>query len=312
LESLTAIAAFTCAAQLRSFVAAGRQLGVSASAVGKCVARLETQLGARLLNRTTRRVSLTEEGEVLYERCVRILGELEEAKALVSRSCAAPKGRLRVEMPSALGRLKVVPALPTFMERYPELEMDLIFADRIGNPIEACIDVLVSTTELPDSRLIARQLARQRLGVYAAPVYLERNGIPREPEELRCQDCLGLHYGGGERQRYWRFRRGERDLQMMISGRLNCSNSEVLVQAAIAGLGFVQVPDYMANPGLKQSKLQEVLSDYRPIGPSICAVWPSNRHLLPRVRVFVDFLTELFAPALPSKDGLDGYCQLNE
>lgn len=238
-ESLSGIVAFTRSAQLKSFAAAGRQLGISASAVGKNVARLEARLGVRLLHRSTRRVTLTEEGESFYARCVHILEELSEAEASVSQNCEAPSGRLRVEMPGRLAPL--------------------------------------------------------RLGIYAAPAYLERCGVPEQPEDLRGHDCLGLHYLGGDRERRWRFRQRGQDIEIPIAGRLSCSNRDAQVEAASAGLGLVQVPDYAAKAAVDSGALREVLSDWRPIGPPICAVWPSNRHLLPRVRVFVDFLVGLFA-----------------
>lgn len=293
MQSLTGIVAFVRTAQLKSFAAAARQLGVSPSAVGKSVARLEDHLGLRLLNRTTRSISLTPEGALFFEHCVRILEQLTEAENVVASGQATPRGRLRVDLPVTLGRVAIVPALPAFTQSYTELELDISFNDRLVDPIEEGVDVVVRIGEVPDSRLIARRLGRQGLVTCAAPAYLERFGIPQHPHELRSHECLRYKHPSSGRHRLWRFRVAERDSEIAASGRFSFSDGEALVQAAVCGLGIVQVPDYMAQTQLQQGRLQPLLDAYRPPETPISVLWPSNRHLSPKVRAFVDFLLNI-------------------
>ena len=195
MESLSGILAFVHAARLRSYVAAGAQLGISASAVGKSVARLEDGLGVRLLNRSTRRISLTEEGELFLERCARIVRELEEAEAEVTRGRQSPRGRLRVSLP-AIGYRMLVPLLPEFTRRYPEIELDLDFSDRIVDLIGEGVDVAMRSGSFADSRLKARPLGAYRFAVVASPAYLAARGAPLKPVDLGEHARLAFRHAG--------------------------------------------------------------------------------------------------------------------
>ncbi len=290
MESLRGILAFTRAAQLRSFVAAGELLSLSASAVGKSVARLEERLGVRLINRTTRRLSLTEEGAAFLEHCLRILGELEEAEETLARGRAEARGRLRVAMPATFARLQVLPALPDFLDRHPNLEVEAVLGERWVDPVEEGMDVVVRIGPVPVSRLIARRVGWQRLVSCASPAYLARRGVPATPEALGEHDCLGYSDASGGRRHRWRFAVDGREMAMPVNGRLSFNDSEALVQAAVAGLGVVQVPEYVARDALADGRLQAVLGEFLALGEPISVVWPGNRHLSPRVRAFVDLL----------------------
>lgn len=299
MEGLTAFCAFAHAVELRSFAAAGRRLGVSASAVSKSIARLENRYGVRLLNRTTRSISLTAEGATFYGHCVRILAEIEEAELAIARGCASPSGLLRVDMPMALGRLGIIPALPRFLERYPQIEIDVNLNDCVANLVEEGIDVAVRIGGSADSRLISRRLAPHRLCICAAPSYLERCGTPRQPYDLRAHNCLNFRSPTTGRLWLWRFRSGGEEIELRVPGNLTFDNGEALTEAAVAGLGIIQVPSYMVAAAIRIGALQLLLGEYAVEHSSIAVVFPQNRHLSPKVRAFVDFLIELVSPEPP-------------
>lgn len=299
MEGLTALCAFAHAVELKSFAAAGRRLGISASAVSKSVARLEDRYGVRLLNRTTRSISLTAEGAAFYDRCVRILVELEEAELAIAQRCASPSGLLRVDMPVALGRLGIIPALPRFLERCPKVEIDASLNDCITNLVKEGIDVAVRIGGGADSRLVSRRLAPHRLCTCAAPSYLERCGIPRQPDDLLNHNCLNFRFPTTGRLKLWRFQSGGEKRELRAPGNLTFDNGEALIEAAVAGLGIIQVPSYMVTAAIEAGALRLLLREYAIENSSIAVVYPQNRHLSPKVRAFVDFLIELVSPEPP-------------
>jgi DNA-binding transcriptional LysR family regulator len=304
MDKFAAIAGFAQVVEAGSFSGAAQRSGLSKSALSKQVAHLEEQLGARLLNRTTRRLSLTEVGAAFYERCTRIVHEMEEAELAVSHLHATPRGVLKVNAPMTFGHLHLAPAIADFLVRYPEIRVDLALSDRIVDPIEGGFDVTIRVAVLPDSRLIARRLAPNRLVVCGAPEYFDRHGEPRTPEELARHNCLNYTYLSKSHD-LWRFvgPRGEQSVR--VSGNFKANNGDTLQAAAIAGLGLVWMPTFIVGASLQAGALRAVLVKYEDRTTSIWALYPRARHLAPKVRAFVDFLAARFGRHL-SWDGAPG------
>ncbi|MDE1169538.1 MAG: LysR family transcriptional regulator [Pseudomonas sp.] len=291
MESLSGLTAFVRAAELRSFVAAAQRLGLSASAVGKSVARLEESLGVRLLNRSTRHISLTEEGALFYARCSRVVAELEEAEAELSRSREAPRGRLRVSLP-ALGYRMLLPILPEFTRRYPEVELDLDFNDRLVDVIAEGMDAVIRSGEFLDSRLKARTLGTFRLLLVAAPHYLAERGTPTTPENLAQHACLFYRFHSNGQIQPWQLAGHEQRPPLVLPGTLTFNNIEALIGAALGGLGIAYLPDFAVSQYVRDGQLQAVLPDYTMQGGQFSLLWPGSRQTLPKLRVFVDFLAQ--------------------
>lgn len=290
MDSLSGLIAFVRTAETLSFVAAGRSLGVSASAVGKNVARLEQSVGVRLFQRSTRRVSLTDEGALFYERCRRVLEDLRDAETMLSQSALVPRGKLRVSLPT-IGYRFLMPILPEFAARYPEVELDLDFDDHILDVIEEGLDVVVRSGELADSRLMSRRLGAFRFVLCASPGYLAGHGAPQAPEDLAKHKCLRFRFPTTGKLQNWSLRREAGAGDVRIPSTMVCNNIEALRAAAIGGLGIAHMPDFLARDALAQGSLRTVL-DGDMINPGqFWALWPSSRQLSPKLRVFVDFLS---------------------
>ncbi len=295
MDNLSALAVFARVVEAGGFSAAARQLGLSKSAVSKQVSRLEDRLGARLLNRTTRRLSTTEVGAAFYQRCQRIVAEVEEAELAVSRLHGEPRGTLRVNAPMSFGILHVAPALPGFMALHPELRVDMVLNDRQVDLIEEGFDVAVRIARLTDSSLIARKLAPLRQAVCATPEYWRRHAMPARPEDLAGHNCLLYTYlpNPGE----WRFRGPEGPFTVSISGNLRVNNGDALKEAALGGLGVFLGPTFIVGEELRDGRLEAGLEEFAENEGAIYAVFPHSRHLSAKVRAFVDFLAERFAPS---------------
>jgi DNA-binding transcriptional LysR family regulator len=291
-DRLTGMAVFARVVEAHSFTAAARQLGMSKSAVSKAVAGLEDRLGARLLNRTTRRLSLTEVGRAFYERSARVVAEAEEAELAVTRLQGAPRGTLRVSAPVSFGILHLGPALPRFMERYPEVRLDIDFADRFVDLLDEGYDLAVRIGNLPDSSLVARRLAESRFVVCAAPGYWDRRGRPERPQDLAGHGCVTYAYHATPAE--WAFDGPEGRIAVRVDGALRSNNGDVARQVALAGLAVVRLPAFIVGPDLAAGRLEAVLIDYEPSPVGVFAVYPHNRHLSAKVRAFVDFLVERF------------------
>ncbi|MFC5475768.1 LysR family transcriptional regulator [Paraherbaspirillum soli] len=291
MDSLSGILAFVRSAEAGSFVGAGRTLGISASAVGKSVARLEAQMGVRLFQRSTRHIRLTTEGSLFYERCQRILDELQDAQAMLSHAAEAPRGKLRISLPN-IGYRFLLPVLPTFMQRYPEIALELDFSDRMVDVIEEGLDGAIRSGELPDSRLMARRLGSFRFMLCASPAYLAQRGTPRNPVELEQHACLRYRFQTSGKLQEWALRPAATPRELRLPTALTCNNMEAMLAAAINGLGIAYMPDFLARDALAAGSLQSVL-DADLIDPGqFWIVWPSNRQLSPKLRVFVDFVCE--------------------
>ncbi|WP_017346820.1 LysR family transcriptional regulator [Pantoea sp. A4] len=289
MDSLTTLTAFVRTAESLSFTQAAHQLGISASAVGKNVARLEQQLGVRLFHRSTRSVSLTDEGARLLERCHLIFEQLREAEAELTAAVAEPSGRLRVSLP-VIGYRLVLPMLAGFQRRYPLVELDLDFSDRMVNVIDEGFDVVIRSGEITDSRLTARTLGTFRFMVCASPEYLQRQGQPALPAELATHQLILFRFPTTGRIQPWELEgmriTGENTAQIGVT----LNNIEALVQSTRAGMGISYLPSFVVEEEIKRGELQEILVDHCQHSSQFAALWPTNRWLTPRVRCFIDYL----------------------
>jgi DNA-binding transcriptional LysR family regulator len=301
-DSLNGFMVFVQVADTRSFVAAGRQLGVSASAVGKSVARLEDKLGVRLFHRSTRSITLTAEGLLFLERSRRILAEIEAAELELSATTAAPRGRLRVSLP--LVSELMLPILADFMRQYPDIELDLDFTDRLVDVIEEGFDAVVRTGDPTDSRLSARRLGAFRQVIVAAPDYLARRGTPKVPEDLLGHDCLHYRYTHTGKVEPWPLRLpdGTPSLELPIS--MVCNNCETRVCFAERGLGIACLPDFAVRSHLADGRLVVVLPEHVGRTGAFHVLWPASKHPSPKLRALVDYLSAHVFPTSPEPGGL--------
>jgi DNA-binding transcriptional LysR family regulator len=291
-DRLDEINAFVSVSDARSFTQAARRLAVSSAQVSKLVGRLENRLGARLLNRTTRDVSLTDTGRAYLERARQLLEEFASLESSV-REQSGPRGLLRISAPVSFGSAQLVPALLDFAAAYPDVLLDVSSTDRMVNLVEDGFDVAVRIGQLSDSSLVARKLAAVRLVTCAAPAYLARAGAPETVEDL------GLHEAVIDTNvvdpTLWRFGRGSERQEVRLQGRLRFSGAAACVAAAAAGFGLTRVPAFAAAEDLRAGRLKALLCRFEPETIHVHAVYPHARHLAPKVRAFVDFLAQRYA-----------------
>lgn len=292
LESFAGLAAFVTSVETGGFAAAGRKLGVSASAIGKAVRRLEKRLGVRLLQRTTRSISPTAEGELLYVRSVRILDDVREAEDAISKTRSVPRGRLKISVPTVLGCRVLVPALPRFMADYPEVELELDFNDRLVDVVADGFDLVVRTGEVSSSRLIARKLGPHQFVTCGSPAYFAQRGVPQTPAALAEHSCLRFRFPSTGLLAEWELS-GNGEHPPLGPG-LALNDGEALVAASLAGMGIAHLPVYYVSTHLKRGQLQEVLRGYEVSRGHVWLVWPPGRKDVPKVRVFADFVRRLF------------------
>ncbi|WP_186092092.1 LysR family transcriptional regulator [Burkholderia gladioli] len=295
MDNLNGIVAFVRTAETLSFVAAGRKLGISASAVGKTIARLERSLGVRLFHRTTRRVTLTEEGRHFHERCHRILEELRDAEATLSASAQTPRGRLRVSLP-VIGYRFLLPVLPAFSARYPDIELDLDFNDRLVDVVEGGFDAVIRSGQLSDSSLMSRRLGPFRFVLCASPDYLARAGVPRGLADLAAHEGVRYRFPTTGKLQPWSLLPDGGEPPNLRCA-MTCNNMEALRGAVIAGFGIGFMPDFLARDAPAAGSLVEVLEPYSIAPGQFSILWPSSRQLSPKLRVFVDFMCEHLFPA---------------
>jgi DNA-binding transcriptional LysR family regulator len=291
-DSLSSMAVFAKVVEAQSFTAAAAALGMSKSAVSKHVSRLEDRLGARLLNRTTRRLSLTETGRAFYDRCARVVAEAEEAEEAVTRLQSEPRGTLKVNAPMSFGALHIAPAIPDFLARHPDLKIDMTLNDRFVDLVEEGYDVAIRIAKLADSSLIARRLCADRRLVVASPGYFVRAGEPKTPDDLLGHNCLSYSYMSVQDQ--WQFAIGGMQRSVAVDGNLRANNGDAIRQAVLAGLGVAILPAFIIGNDLQEGRLKVVLQEFTPARTSVYAVYPHSRHLSAKVRVFVDYLAARF------------------
>jgi DNA-binding transcriptional LysR family regulator len=296
MDSLGSLNAFVRAAEARSFTVAGRQLGVSSSAIGKAVARMEERLGVRLLHRSTRSITLTAEGALFLERCRRIFSEIEAAELELSQTHEAPRGTLRVSLP--LVGMLMMPILVAFMRAYPEIMLDLDFSDRVVDVIEEGFDAVVRFADVGDSRLMSRALGTYRRRLVAAPTYLAAKGVPLTPHELKAHACLHHRFPTSRKFERWPLGPEHAGIEGELPKTAVASTLEPLIYMAEQGLGIAYLPDFAIAHQLRERLLVTVLDDYTDLSGPLRVLWPSSRHLAPKLRAFVDFLAANLVPSV--------------
>ena len=298
MDKLGSVDAFVKAAEIRNFSEVGRQLGISSSAVGKAISRLEQRLGVRLFHRSTRSITLTPEGQLFLSRCQRIVEELEAAEAELS-AASSPKGQLRVSLP-LVGAL-LLPVLSSFIREYPEIRLELDFSDRMTNIIDEGFDVVLRTGDAADSRLVTRALGYYTPQIVAAPVYLSRHGVPASPDDLQRHACLLHRYPTTGKVDRRLLRDGDDIREMDLPALLTVNTVEPLIAMSEQGHGLAYIPNFLVRRQLAEGKLVTVLSDYETDRKVFRAVWPSGRHMSPKIRVFVDYMAKHLFPDADSR-----------
>jgi DNA-binding transcriptional LysR family regulator len=293
MDKLDAMQAFARVVALGSYAEAGRQLGLTRSAVSKGVMELEHILGARLLDRTTRRVSPTEAGLAYYERCLDILARVEETEQQVSRLHDEPKGVLKVNAPMSFGALYLGEAIADFMAAYPDLRVELLLNDRFIDPIEEGADVTIRIAALQDSSLVARKLAPARRRLVVSPSYIAEHGAPKTPDDLAAHKCLT--YGHTTLLQRWQLMKNGVALSVPVTSILCSNNGDILRSAALAGRGISDLPTFLVGPDIRAGRLRVALADYAPAELGIYALYAPNRYLAAKTRVLIDFLVKRFA-----------------
>jgi len=296
MDRFQALTAFAKVVETGSFVAAARRLGVSVSAVSRHVAELEAHLDVRLLNRTTRRLSLTESGGVFYEHCVQLLADLDEAEQSASASAVTPRGTLRLTASVTFGERHVAPAIGAFIERYPDMRFDVELSDRAVELVEEGFDAAVRIGAIGSQNLVGRTVGRTSMVCCAAPEYLRRRGEAKRPDDLAGHECLTYEYAS--QRNTWLFR--ERDgstREVKVSGAVHANSGRFLAALAVEGRGIAYEPDFIVGPDVRAGRLIPILRAFQPPPSTIQLVYPSRRHLSAKVRAFADFLRERFDKA---------------
>jgi DNA-binding transcriptional LysR family regulator len=297
LDRFATLEAFVAVARTGSFARAAEKLGLSRAMVSKHIQALEARLGARLLNRTTRQVSLTEAGRNFQQRAERLLAELEDAEGDAAQEADTPRGTLRISAPVSFGVTHVAPALAAFLAAHPGLRGDLALNDRVVDVVEEGFDLAVRIGRLPDSMLIARRLAVARLAVIASPGYLSRHGRPTQPEDLVGHNCLTYAYAASRDE--WRFVGKNGARSVAVQGSLRANNGDALREAVLGDLGIALLPTFLCGDDIRRGRVQCLLDGWPPEEIYVHAVYPPGRHVAAKVRQFVDFLVERFGPEPP-------------
>lgn len=293
MDKFASMRAFTQVVKSGGFAAAARKMGVSRSTVNKLVINLEDQLNVQLLQRSTRQVNPTPTGLVFYERCVNILAEVSAAEIAVSQLQTEPKGILRINAPMSFGTLYLGKAIADFMAQYPELQVQLTLDDRFVDPLAEGYDVTVRIAQPETSpSLVCQAIASVPRILCAAPIYIKKHGIPEHPTELSEHSCL--HYGHIVTGNRWQLLDNEQEHQITINGVLCSNNGEVLKDAAVKGLGISLLPSFIIKQELETKKLVVILREYQPPEISLCLVYPLNRHLSTKIRLFAQFFQQRF------------------
>jgi LysR family transcriptional regulator for bpeEF and oprC len=296
-DNLSAIAIFVTVGESVSLTSAAQKLQMSVSGVSKAVSRLEEKLRVRLLNRTSRRITLTHEGSAYFQRCRQVLLDLEEAEATIAQTQSQPRGRLRMLVPRALGKKIVIPAMKRFLEQYPDIAVDLVLDARSLNLEEEGIDIALRYGRPADSLLVARKLCRVQYLVCASPDYIRGNGEPQTLDDIRRCRCINYIVPGTGRYRHWNFFGDGNTISMDIEGAINVNDMGALADAALNGTGLAYLPDFMVNDHIDAGELKQVLPEWLYQGEWIYMVYPRRRYFSPRFRVFSDFIRELLPPS---------------
>jgi DNA-binding transcriptional LysR family regulator len=287
---------FAKVVELKGFSNAAEDLGLSRSAISKHVSKLEHRLGARLLNRSTRKLSLTEAGNSAYEHCARIVAEVAASELAVQRFVRGVRGTLRVSVPSAFGRMFFVPLLPEYLRLHPDVSIELTLSDQLVNLVESRFDIAISSSPLIHTNLIRRQLTPLRYLVCASGAYLSAAGTPQHPQDLKQHNCI-FYSSSAVRGNLWTLKRARETQTIEVRGSLRVNNSESVRDAALGGLGIALLPSFVSSNEVRQGALIPILSDWIPegtLGSSITAHFISDRQLTPKIRTLIDYLVMKF------------------
>ncbi|GIU21414.1 LysR family transcriptional regulator [Shewanella sp. MBTL60-007] len=295
MDQLGAMKAFVRVVQTGSFSAAAREQNTTQATISKKVAALESLLGAKLLTRSSRELSMTEVGAVYYENCVAIIAELDEAQAQVRSQQASPKGILRVAAPVVFGCQFIAPILGDFLKSYPEIKVDLMLSDKHVDLVAEGVDVAIRAKQLEDSSLVARHLFDNPLVAVASPQYLNRFGEPKAPLDLKSHNCIV--YSMLKSVNIWHFEHsgGSGDIAVPVSGNCRCDNGEAILQLALDGVGIVQLPIWMVDEHIEQGKLKRIMPNYFSHPLPFNAIYPQSRYVPLKVRCFIDYLKQRLA-----------------
>ncbi len=296
MDRISAMQVFVKVVELGSFARAAERLGLSTSACSRQVAELEAHLDTRLLNRTTRKLSLTEAGNAFHERCVQLVADVEEAELLAKAGRERPRGTLRVTCSVNFGLRHISPLLGPFLQQHPDVRIDVSLSDRMVDIVEEGFDLAIRIGDSASASVIARKLGETRMVCCAAPVYLKRRGRPATPKDLEQHDCLLYEYLNPRGE--WRFVGGDGKLhRVRVHGKLQTNNGDMLAAAAAAGLGICLEPDFIVAEHVAAGRLAPILTGYAAAAAPIYAAYPSRRHLSAKVRAFVDYLAGAFSPS---------------
>lgn len=292
MQDLARIRAFVQVFEAGGFSAAAREYGRSKALLSKYVTDLEDYLGVRLMNRTTRKLSLTEAGEAYYREVVELLQQLDELDATIADQTAEPRGLLRISAPRNFGETTLAPAIYAFLNAYPKVSLDLRLEDRYVDLVDEGLDLALRISTLADSSLIARKIADMHVVAGGAPALIEQHGLPAHPDALRHLPCIiDVNLQG---QSNWRFTEGGKTISVPVSGRVRVNSPLAARQAGAMGLGFVVLPSYLAEPLVASGELVPILQEFMPTGQTLQAVYPHRRHLAGKVRALIDHLVEWF------------------
>lgn len=301
MDRFDAMQAFARVVEAGSFTKAADTLHMSRATVTQLVQQLEARLRVKLLNRTTRRVNVTADGAVFYERVVRLLADMDDAETSLSGASASPRGRLRVDVPSPFASMILVPALPAFHARYPDIQIDMGVSDRIVDMIGENVDCVVRGGDITDQSLVARRIGDLRLGVYAAPEYLQRMGTPDHPRQLEdsAHRIVGFLWARTGRALPYAMRRGDESLKIHGRHVLAVDDGNAYLAAGLAGLGVLWLPEYMAHRYAANGELVPLFEDWQLDTMPMFVAFPPNRHISLKLRVFIDWIIELMAEHAP-------------
>lgn len=291
MDRLDAIRSFVRVVECGSFAAVARETGVGQPAISKQIAALEAHLGAQLIRRTSRSMSLTEAGQIFYEACVRLVDEFEAAQSLIGHGQSAPAGLIRVALPAVFGRLYIVPRLPEFLARYPNISIELSVSARVTNLVEEGIDLMIHHNDLVDSSLIIKHIARYSFVTVAAPAYLDAHGTPGIPQDLEHHACVV--FAPQHVPRPWNFKDASGPLVHHPKGRFITADAEHARAAVLAGLGISHAPAWLFAQEIQAGEVRVILNDYETDAVAISALHPAGRRLPTKLRVFIDFLAEV-------------------
>lgn len=293
MNQLEAMKVFCAVVEAGGFAPAADRLGISTSAASRYVAQLESHLNARLLNRTTRRVSPTDSGYAYFERCTQLLADLDEADEAVSGAARTPRGRLRVTAPIAFATMRLAPAFAAFLREYPEVTLDVNLSDSVADFIEEGLDMAIRIGRVGSENLVARRIGTARLFYCASPAYLARAGNPRTPAELADHDCVTYAYTPTGNQWQMINEAGE-TVSVRVRGPVHSNNGMLLAEMASEGAGVTAAPDFILEPHLQSGRLVRLFTDLEPRGLPIHVVYPTRRHLSAKVQALTNFLADWF------------------